>query len=60
MWEFYLAVSEASFRHLDSVVYQIQMAKRRDAVPLVRDYLYAPDSRPELRFVSGRSDPRAA
>ena len=63
MWEFYLAISEASFRHLDSVVFQLQMAKRRDAVPLVRDYLFRPDSGregPRLRVVPGRSDPRAA
>ena len=60
MWEFYLAVSEASFRHLDSVVFQIQLAKRRDAVPLVRDYLYGPDSDRKLRLVPRRNDPRAA
>ena len=39
MWEFYLASSEASFRHMDNVVFQIQMAKRQDAVPLARDYI---------------------
>lgn len=60
MWEFYLAVSEASFRHLDSVVFQIQMAKRRDAVPLVRDYLYGPDSPSKLHIVPERQNPRAA
>ena len=60
MWEFYLAVSEASFRHLDSTVFQIQLAKRRDAVPLVRDYLYGPDSPPGLRLVPDRKTPRAA
>jgi cyclopropane-fatty-acyl-phospholipid synthase len=61
MWEFYLAVSEVSFRHLDSAVFQIQMAKRRDAVPLVRDYLYgSPDSGPKLRLMPRQSDPRAA
>lgn len=60
MWEFYLAVSEASFRHLDSTVFQIQLAKRRGAVPLVRDYLYGPDPGRKLRLVPERSDPRAA
>ena len=39
MWEYYLAISEVSFRHLDSVVFQIQLAKRQDAVPLTRDYV---------------------
>ncbi len=39
MWEFYLAGSEASFRHAGSMVFQIQIAKRQDAVPLTRDYI---------------------
>ena len=39
MWEFYLALSEAAFRHGDHFVFQMQLAKRRDAVPLTRDYI---------------------
>ena len=39
MWEFYLAGSEASFRYGTSVVYQLQLAKRVDAVPITRDYM---------------------
>ncbi len=39
MWEYYLALSEISFRCLDNVNFQIQLAKRQDAVPLTRDYL---------------------
>ena len=39
MWEFYLTASEAVFRHGDHFVFQIQIAKRRDAVPLTRDYI---------------------
>ena len=39
MWEFYLAASEASFRNLGNVVFQIQLAKRMEAVPLTRAYL---------------------
>ncbi|MEQ8497753.1 MAG: class I SAM-dependent methyltransferase, partial [Sneathiellaceae bacterium] len=39
MWEFYLAGSEMTFRHAGHVVFQIQMAKRQDAVPLSRDYI---------------------
>lgn len=38
MWEFYLAGSEISFRYLRCVVFQIQIARRQDAVPLIRDY----------------------
>ncbi|HWB49683.1 MAG TPA: cyclopropane-fatty-acyl-phospholipid synthase family protein [Stellaceae bacterium] len=39
MWEFYLAGCEAGFRHSGLVVFQIQLAKRIDAVPITRDYL---------------------
>jgi len=41
MWEFYLAGSEAAFRYGGHVVYQIQFAKRQDAVPLTRSYIDA-------------------
>ncbi len=39
MWEFYLAASEAAFRHDNLMVFQMQLARRRDAVPLTRDYI---------------------
>jgi cyclopropane-fatty-acyl-phospholipid synthase len=39
MWAYYLAVSEMAFRHGDLVVFQLQLARRMDAVPLTRDYL---------------------
>ncbi len=39
MWEFYLATSEASFRHGGLMVFQAQLARRIDAVPLTRDYI---------------------
>ena len=39
MWEFYLAGAEMAFRHDGQVVFQIQLAKRQDAVPLRRDYM---------------------
>ena len=39
MWEYYLACSEIGFRHLGNVVFQIQLAKRQEAVPLTRDYM---------------------
>ncbi len=41
MWEFYLAGCEAAFRHTGLVVFQIQLSKRIDAVPLIRDYIGA-------------------
>ena len=39
MWETYLALSEAAFRYSGMVVFQIQLAKNQDAVPLTRDYI---------------------
>lgn len=40
MWRYYLVASEMSFRHYNQVVFQLQLARRQDAVPLTRDYLY--------------------
>ena len=39
MWEFYLAGSEMAFRHDGEVVFQVQIVRRQDAVPLTRDYM---------------------
>ena len=39
MWEFYLAIAECGFRHGGLMVFQIQLAKRLEAVPLTRDYI---------------------
>jgi cyclopropane-fatty-acyl-phospholipid synthase len=39
MWEFYLIGSELAFRHGGQMVFQMQLAKRQDAVPLTRDYM---------------------
>jgi cyclopropane-fatty-acyl-phospholipid synthase len=39
MWECYLAMSESAFRFQDAVVFQIQLARRNDVVPLTRDYI---------------------
>ncbi|MFT5180277.1 MAG: cyclopropane-fatty-acyl-phospholipid synthase [Alphaproteobacteria bacterium] len=39
MWEFYLAGSEIGFRLREQMVFQLQVAKRQDAVPLTRDYI---------------------
>jgi cyclopropane-fatty-acyl-phospholipid synthase len=40
MWEFYLAGSELAFRYHGHIVWQMQMAKRVDTVPLTRDYMF--------------------
>ena len=39
MWDFYLAISETAFREMGQMVFQLQLTKRPDAVPLTRDYL---------------------
>lgn len=39
MWDFYLAGSEAAFRWQDLMVFQIQLSRRNDAVPITRDYI---------------------
>ncbi len=39
MWEFYLACSEMSFREQALMVFQIQLTKRQDVVPMTRDYI---------------------
>ncbi|HRK18872.1 MAG TPA: cyclopropane-fatty-acyl-phospholipid synthase family protein [Hyphomicrobiaceae bacterium] len=46
MWEFYLAASEAGFRYQKLMVFQLQLAKRLDTLPLTRDYLLAPRDAP--------------
>ena len=38
MWEFYLTGCEIAFRHIGQMVFQMQLARRQDAVPLTRDY----------------------
>ncbi|MGJ7538445.1 class I SAM-dependent methyltransferase [Variovorax sp. ZT5P30] len=45
IWEFYLSMSEAAFHHQQIAVFQIQLARRQDAVPLTRDYI---DARKDL------------
>jgi cyclopropane-fatty-acyl-phospholipid synthase len=41
MWEYYLATSEASFRFGSNVVFQLQLAKCQEAVPVTRAYVEA-------------------
>tara|TARA_B100000029_G_C17563342_1_gene954187 strand:- start:1051 stop:2235 length:1185 start_codon:yes stop_codon:yes gene_type:complete len=40
MWEFYLLVSKYSFVHMGNVVFQIQIAKNLNNLPLTRNYIY--------------------
>jgi cyclopropane-fatty-acyl-phospholipid synthase len=39
MWEMYLISSEVAFRRQDHMVFQMQLSKAVDTVPLTRDYL---------------------
>jgi len=39
MWEFYLAACEGAFHYGASNVFQMQLARERDDVPLTRDYI---------------------
>ncbi len=45
MWEFYLGVSEMAFRHRAHFVFQMQLAKRVDALPITRDYMAETEAR---------------
>jgi cyclopropane-fatty-acyl-phospholipid synthase len=40
MWEFYLAGCEIAFRYMNQMVFQIQLTRRVDTVPLTRDYAF--------------------
>jgi len=45
MFEFYLGIAEQSFRARRQFVWQIQLAKRIDAVPVTRDYVAETETR---------------
>jgi cyclopropane-fatty-acyl-phospholipid synthase len=45
MWEFYLAGAEQAFRHGGMVNWQLQYVKRRDAIPMTRDYIHEESAR---------------
>lgn len=45
MWEFYLAACEQVFRVGDCMVFQLQLGRRRDVVPITRAYLYETEAR---------------
>ncbi|HXE17344.1 MAG TPA: cyclopropane-fatty-acyl-phospholipid synthase family protein [Stellaceae bacterium] len=39
MWEFYLVLCEIGFRRRTNMVFQMQLTKRVDALPITRDYM---------------------
>jgi len=56
MWEFYLAGSETAFRYQGMMVFQIQLIKRIDALPIVRDYMLEEERR-YYEATRSRSEP---
>ena len=40
MWEFYLAAAELGFLHGSNMVFQVLLSKKRDAVPIIRDWMF--------------------
>lgn len=40
MWDFYLTSCEIYFRYLFMMVFQIQLTKKKETVPLTRDYMF--------------------
>ena len=64
MWEFYLASSEASFRFHDLVIFQMQLSKNLNTLPLTRDYMHLEETRladhyPKLQHAGGKQKRRA-
>jgi cyclopropane-fatty-acyl-phospholipid synthase len=55
MWEMYLVGSELAFRRGGHLVFQMQLAKKVDAVPLTRDYLLDWERARSLRESAGRA-----
>lgn len=49
LWRFYLVASKMTFRHGRQCVFQFQLARDQEAVPLTRDYLYRNDPVPMSR-----------
>jgi cyclopropane-fatty-acyl-phospholipid synthase len=45
IWEFYLAASEAAFRSNGLVVFQLQLTKTLDTLPITRDYIAEAEQR---------------
>jgi cyclopropane-fatty-acyl-phospholipid synthase len=45
MWTFYLAAARGAFRHDGHVNFQIQLTRRRDALPTTRDYMAEAEAR---------------
>ena len=52
MWEFYLGIAEQSFVHRRQYIWQVQVSKQVDTLPITRDYIAETEARlarPEQR-----------
>src|SRR5215475_12584174 len=56
MWEFYLAGAETGFRYQNLMVFQVQLTKDQNALPLTRDYCHTAEQ--EFRARDGRFPPQ--
>jgi cyclopropane-fatty-acyl-phospholipid synthase len=45
MWQFYLVGAEAAFRYGGMVNWQVQYVRRRDAIPMTRDFMFEEEAR---------------
>jgi len=53
MWEFYLYGTEMMFRTGEQMVFHMQLAHKRDAVPITRDYIFETSDRFRAREKDG-------
>ncbi|HLT77940.1 MAG TPA: cyclopropane-fatty-acyl-phospholipid synthase family protein [Ferrovibrio sp.] len=53
MWEFYLAASEVTFRYWGQMVFQVQLTKSINTLPITRDYMFDGE-----RALAGREVPQ--
>ena len=60
MWEFYLAAAEVGFREHAMMVFQLQLTKRQDVVPMTRDYIMRAEAQLRAREGSRRPTLRLA
>jgi cyclopropane-fatty-acyl-phospholipid synthase len=60
MWEFYLLACEAAFRHSGITVFQLQLAKKIDTLPITRDYMFSEERRMQAGEAGVPARPRMA
>ena len=52
MWDFYLAGSEAAFRWQDLMVFQIQLTRKNDTLPVTRGYIEKTEKALEMHGIA--------